>query len=320
MTTRELIIAKMKQLFTFPDVESVDDLIINTYLSLLLMMYCVEINDYTENTSKISDLRKIANEIIYADRGLVNDKNVDNVKNILAKLVDFGHIFHIMDDKLYKTKYITANQTYHYKDLYFQMGLPKNLKDTILSGNTFIVNEINPFAEYDLNPGIDLKLLEAYYREQFVNLDTYKTECFDINLKSSYSSNKWISIIDSSDFDLNIARREESNHYIYYLCQKKSDVLKGKNIDENFSIKELEQFRWIFYIMYQNNNVLTATIVNIDNYFVKINLPYRLPLFEKNVLANIGFEISNICYIVRKEFLTLVKDLLKNCYLNINLR
>lgn len=341
---KNFIRSKMINLFAFPtsDNKIDDNHVIYSYLGLSIMSKYISMSE----TKDIEDnyyfnhreLLIIGQELIniywvnqkdesyyeYAENPEKEKNKVKNqlILNIEKKLKNFGHLddMSLVGDSHVK-KYVTHDEYLNYKGLTFKLGMPISLNNRILSGHTFL-EPFNPsYEELEISYGLDVKTIINIYKMNFAILDEPNIMILDIYGNDSYK-NSWVAIDRVKNFEINIARKKVFNYYEYYLCEKKNDLLKGKKIEKKTFLDENNDTkRLIFYFKSLGGKPFKFLVKDLDDNFIDVILPTTLPDYEECFLYNIGFPVNKYEYckrfFIRKEFETLVIDLLRGCFLEV---
>lgn len=338
----DYIKSKMNELFTFPkgDEIEIEDMITYSYLGLHIISSFVRTkedigNNYYNSIHK--EIKKIYNLFVRVEWCEQDEKKIpkdvkgqaslkgDALLDFEKKLVEFGHLLNATTSKkLVNRNYIANNIVYKYKDIAFKLGMPNTL-DRVLSGLTFIENVKDAKEDFVLEQGINIELFIQAQKEEFYKLMNTDFLILDSSKEKKYSES-WVDF-DNKDYDFNVGRKMINNHYVYYFYSQRKGNVYGKEIDEKSYIYKGELYkRVILYLKRKNNNPLSYRIDEYDDNYFKLQLPLWLPQYENAILYNIGYPYKyyggnankvykNLRFIIRKEFKTLVEDLLSNIYL-----
>ena len=338
----EFIKSKMTELFSFPNGEEteVEDMITYSYIGLQIMSSFIRSNEDNDNNYYNAihrEIRKIYNLFVRVEWCEHDEKRIPKdvkdralLKNealldLEKKMVEFGHLINATtSNKFVNRNYITNNKKYKYKDVAFRLGMPDTINKS-LSGLTFIEDVNDLYDDFVLEQGINIELFIESQKNDFYQISNPDFLILDL-LKEKKYSESWIGF-DDKDYDFNVGRKLINNHFVYYFYSQKKGNVYGKEIDEKSYIFIGELYkRVILYLKLKNNIPLSFRIEDYDDNYFKLQLPLGLPQYENAILYNIGFPYKfyggnvskvykNLKFLIRKEFKTLVTDLLLNIYL-----
>lgn len=330
---------KMTSLFDFPETEkeNLENLVTYSYIGLLTMSSFITSDGIGNNDDSTVDyysihreLAKIARQFIkpeWCEREEKLPKDDKEKKKIISQtfldieknLEKFGHINNFsLESNSNLKKYVTNNEIVRYKNVCFKLGMPSDMINRKISGFTVLESFSDKIEEKSFEYGFDIDILISTLKEDFLEMGTSDFKILDLfNSNDKYMDN-WIPY-DGKEIEFNVARKLEFDHWVYFLYQKKKNVLVGKRIEDKSVVKNEDLHkRIVLYLKNKYHTPLKAEISDNDDNFIKLSLPISLPKYENTILYNIGFPCSGyynkLNFYIRKELEEFVTDLLRNAY------